>query len=213
MPPAAPLPPLRKPSRPPTRKANLPNQKLLRFLGGAFLRRISAKRKLRKLENNLLTNHHGCANIIRPWGYSSAGSPVHSVTYPKVNFIKISFKVFPRGYSSAGRALEWHSRGQRFDPAYLHQKAAKLSNKSLFSSENRDFSFAFGRKSWRKTAIFARFKHTPKKVQAIALKSSPQKNCARWKLNAIFNLYPLPTSTRLMRQFTIIFFVSILAES
>ena len=21
----------------------------------------------------------------------------------------------------AGRALEWHSRGQRFDPAYLHQ--------------------------------------------------------------------------------------------
>ena len=26
------------------------------------------------------------------------------------------------GYSSAGRALEWHSRGQRFDPAYLHQQ-------------------------------------------------------------------------------------------
>ncbi len=25
-----------------------------------------------------------------------------------------------RGYSSAGRALESHSRGQRFDPAYLH---------------------------------------------------------------------------------------------
>ena len=21
-----------------------------------------------------------------------------------------------------GRALEWHSRGQRFDPAYLHQQ-------------------------------------------------------------------------------------------
>ena len=31
------------------------------------------------------------------------------------------------GYSSAGRALEWHSRGQRFDPAYLHQKASKSS--------------------------------------------------------------------------------------
>ena len=31
------------------------------------------------------------------------------------------------GYSSAGRALEWHSRGQRFDPAYLHQgKVLKL---------------------------------------------------------------------------------------
>ena len=26
-----------------------------------------------------------------------------------------------RGYSSAGRALDWQSRGQRFDPAYLHQ--------------------------------------------------------------------------------------------
>ena len=29
------------------------------------------------------------------------------------------------GYSSAGRALEWHSRGQRFDPAYLHQRDVK----------------------------------------------------------------------------------------
>ena len=25
------------------------------------------------------------------------------------------------GYSSAGRALAWHARGQQFDPAYLHQ--------------------------------------------------------------------------------------------
>ena len=31
-----------------------------------------------------------------------------------------------RGYSSAGRALEWHSRGQRFDPAYLHQKKRQI---------------------------------------------------------------------------------------
>ena len=29
------------------------------------------------------------------------------------------------GYSSAGRALEWHSRGQRFDPAYLHHTLVK----------------------------------------------------------------------------------------
>ena len=29
-------------------------------------------------------------------------------------------KIILWGYSSAGRALEWHSRGQRFDPAYLH---------------------------------------------------------------------------------------------
>ena len=34
-----------------------------------------------------------------------------------------------RGYSSAGRALEWHSRGQRFDPAYLHND--KYETKSL----------------------------------------------------------------------------------
>ncbi len=27
-----------------------------------------------------------------------------------------------RGYSSVGRALAWHARGQRFDPAYLHQE-------------------------------------------------------------------------------------------
>ena len=26
------------------------------------------------------------------------------------------------GISSAGRALAWHARGQRFDPAILHQK-------------------------------------------------------------------------------------------
>ena len=26
-----------------------------------------------------------------------------------------------RGYSSAGRALAWHARGRRFDPAWLHQ--------------------------------------------------------------------------------------------
>ena len=33
------------------------------------------------------------------------------------------------GYSSAGRALEWHSRGQRFDPAYLHNE--EYGTKSL----------------------------------------------------------------------------------
>ena len=34
--------------------------------------------------------------------------------------VKIKTDVRIWGYSSAGRALEWHSRGQRFDPAYLH---------------------------------------------------------------------------------------------
>jgi putative transcriptional regulator len=33
------------------------------------------------------------------------------------------------GHSSAGRALQWHCRGQRFDPAWLHQKVkAKMKN-------------------------------------------------------------------------------------
>ena len=30
--------------------------------------------------------------------------------------------MWPQSGHIAGRALEWHSRGQRFDPAYLHQK-------------------------------------------------------------------------------------------
>ena len=34
-----------------------------------------------------------------------------------------------RGYSSAGRALAWHARGQRFDPAILHQKSTVLRRK------------------------------------------------------------------------------------
>lgn len=34
-----------------------------------------------------------------------------------------------RGYSSAGRALAWHARGQRFDPAYLHQSRCRTVRK------------------------------------------------------------------------------------
>ena len=37
------------------------------------------------------------------------------------------------GYSSAGRALEWHSRGQRFDPAYLHQERPETARFQVFS--------------------------------------------------------------------------------
>ena len=40
------------------------------------------------------------------------------------------------GYSSAGRALEWHSRGQGFDPPYLHQKSeAHICVPRIFRSE------------------------------------------------------------------------------
>ena len=43
------------------------------------------------------------------------------------------------GYSSAGRALEWHSRGQRFDPAYLHQRVCK---KACFRKKTSLFPFS-----------------------------------------------------------------------
>ena len=33
-----------------------------------------------------------------------------------------------------GRALEWHSRGQRFDPAYLHQQQNRKANALRFCS-------------------------------------------------------------------------------
>ena len=43
-------------------------------------------------------------------------------------------------YSSAGRALEWHSSGQRFDPAYLHQLTheAKASWVKFFVKKTED---------------------------------------------------------------------------
>ena len=47
------------------------------------------------------------------------------------------------GYSSAGRALEWHSRGQRFDPAYLHQKPSKSSDFGGFFCISPNFSRHF----------------------------------------------------------------------
>ena len=66
------------------------------------------------------------------WGISSAGSASNRVCSPateskvkKLNSSEIQQNqgfLATWGYSSAGRALEWHSRGQRFDPAYLHQK-------------------------------------------------------------------------------------------
>ena len=44
---------------------------------------------------------------------------------PPVNTTRFTL----RGYSSAGRALAWHARGQRFDPAILHQKSTVLRRK------------------------------------------------------------------------------------
>ena len=45
------------------------------------------------------------------------------------------------GYSSAGRALDWQSRGQRFDPAYLHQ-AKRHPNGCLFCMPQKGRIFA-----------------------------------------------------------------------
>ena len=41
----------------------------------------------------------------------------HLDTYKMVAYI---FKSYRWGHSSAGRALQWHCRGRRFDPAWLH---------------------------------------------------------------------------------------------
>ena len=35
--------------------------------------------------------------------------------------LRIQFRNLWRGHSSAGRALAWHARGRRFEPAWLHQ--------------------------------------------------------------------------------------------
>ena len=37
-------------------------------------------------------------------------------------------------HSSAGRVLEWHSRGQEFDPPWVHLKALKKNEKWSRSS-------------------------------------------------------------------------------
>src|ERR1019366_3141188 len=38
------------------------------------------------------------------------------------------------GCSSVGRALEWHSRGRRFDPVQLHHSISYILDDSLFVS-------------------------------------------------------------------------------
>ena len=41
------------------------------------------------------------------------------------------YLVMDRGHSSAGRALEWHSRGRRFDPAWLHHQNRHANGRCL----------------------------------------------------------------------------------
>ena len=50
-------------------------------------------------------------------------------------------KVSVRGYVTDGsrRALEWHSRGQRFDPAYLHQYSRGCVQKTVETTRFQRF--------------------------------------------------------------------------
>src|SRR5581483_7798588 len=42
------------------------------------------------------------------------------------------------GYSSVGRAREWHSRGQRFDPAQLHQSSPRSGGDCHVEARKRE---------------------------------------------------------------------------
>src|SRR5207302_11068352 len=46
----------------------------------------------------------------------------------------------PWGYSSAGRALAWHARGQRFDPAYLHHRSDRGALEEPSATASRSLS-------------------------------------------------------------------------
>ena len=46
---------------------------------------------------------------------------------------------FFRGYSSSGRALEWHSRGGRFESVYLHQHKSGYFLSAFFIRIERKF--------------------------------------------------------------------------
>ena len=39
---------------------------------------------------------------------------------PKIGYNEIRWKTW--GYGAVGSALEWHSRGRRFESVYLHQR-------------------------------------------------------------------------------------------
>ena len=52
----------------------------------------------------------------------------------------------PWGISSAGRALHWQCRGQRFDPAMLHQSKNPVAKAAgFFVYQNHAFDAWFGK--------------------------------------------------------------------
>ena len=75
------------------------------------------------------------------------------------------------GYSSAGRAFEWHSKGQRFDPAYLHHvfNPPHLSDVVLFIHSPhrayRTFRVGFYTDEVRHCLVSSVFYLFPKKIK------------------------------------------------
>ena len=63
---------------------------------------------------------------------SMAGGPCRTIVHQRrqldlhVPLTSCYYYGLAWGYSSAGRALAWHARGQRFDPAYLHQGFSRV---------------------------------------------------------------------------------------
>ena len=72
------------------------------------------------------------------------------------------------GYSSAGRALEWHSRGQRFDPAYLHHQWRKSMKAPDILSGAFFVRHCFFYETWGSSAFFVIQKHSKHKKCAIS---------------------------------------------
>ena len=53
--------------------------------------------------------------------------------------------------------IAWHSRGQRFDPAYLHQKRPEIVRFQVFFYQNQNkignFNFAGFLEKWNKSGM------------------------------------------------------------
>ena len=91
----------------------------------------------------LRPNRRACAKEIYHRLCYSAKFSVIALTFSGV--IAYNSCRCSRGYSSVGRALEWHSRGQGFESPYLHSEGIRKSaHKAVFllsSSEHRSLCF------------------------------------------------------------------------
>ena len=67
-------------------------------------------------KNNKFSWPEFFSSIASPFGDSNTKSSDNLFAYKD---FELTF-THPRGISSVGRALAWHARGQRFEPAILH---------------------------------------------------------------------------------------------